>query len=115
MKQVQVEIRSGIDWFMIFERFKQNSPLHKQHDVLWCALLLRRATEVFDSSHANAVRETQRAQEAAAAQVAENRAWRLHHEALQEEARVESATPAKKEEAEAAAAAENAILEDATR
>lgn len=51
----------------------------------------RRAT-VFDSSHANAVREAQRAQEAAqAAAAAEEEAWRLHRQAAERESRVAAA------------------------
>lgn len=81
--------------------------------------VLRRAT-VFDSSHANAVREAQRAQGAAAqvaTEEAADRAWRLHHQALQEEARTAAAAAAAEARAEvqAAVATEKAILDDATR
>lgn len=57
-----------------------------------------RAAAVFDSSHANAVREAQRAQEAAraaaadaAAAAAEEEAWRLHRQAAEHEARLAAA------------------------
>ena len=60
-----------------------------------CHVMSRRAT-VFDSSHANAVREAQRAQEAAAqaaaaAAAAEEEAWRLHRQAAEREPRVAAA------------------------
>lgn len=78
--------------------------------------MLRRAAGVFDSSHANAVREAKRAQEAAAAHVAaeqaQKTAWRLHCQALQQEAWIAAANAAEEEEE---AAAEKAILDDATR
>ncbi|CAB1104757.1 unnamed protein product [Ectocarpus sp. CCAP 1310/34] len=61
---------------------------------------------VFDSSHANVVRETKRAQEAAqAATAGHDRAWRLHCQALEKEARLEAGT----------AAAERNMLDDTNR
>lgn len=75
-----------------------------------CHVMSCRAA-VFDSSHAIAVREAQRAQEAAqqaaaaaaaAAAAQEEEAWRLHHQAVEHEARL-------------AAAAERAKADEATR
>lgn len=84
----------------------------------WCVPIIRRATAVFDSSYANAVREAQRAQEAAMTQVAaeeaQYRAWQLHHQAFQQEASIAAATAAE-EVAAVAAASEKAIPDDATR
>ncbi|CAM9259462.1 unnamed protein product [Ectocarpus sp. 6 AP-2014] len=61
---------------------------------------------VFESSHANVVREAKRAQEAAqAATAGHDRAWRLHCKALDKEARLEAGT----------AAAERNMPDDANR
>lgn len=46
---------------------------------------------MFDSSHANAVREAQRAQEAAAAAARDEEAWRLYRQAKENEARLAAA------------------------
>ncbi|CAM9481074.1 unnamed protein product, partial [Ectocarpus sp. 8 AP-2014] len=82
---------------------------HWQEHSLKSVTVLQETTcrpAVFESSHANVVREAKRAQEAAqAATAGHDRAWRLHCKALKKEARLEAGT----------AAAERNMLDDANR